>query len=106
MINYRIWRPSWSRDQWVVVAAAGGNVTALAARSVAKSTPLAFIVGDDPVRLGLVNILNRPGGNATGVSIFTTELGPKRLEILNELLPKTSKIGLLINPAQRFLFWG
>jgi putative ABC transport system substrate-binding protein len=82
-----------------VIAAAGGNVTALAASAVAKSTPLAFIVGDDPVKLGLVNSLNRPGGNATGVSIFTTELGPKQLEILNELLPKASKIGLLINPA-------
>jgi putative tryptophan/tyrosine transport system substrate-binding protein len=82
-----------------VIAAAGGNVTALAASAVAKSTPLAFIVGDDPVKLGLVNSLNRPGGNATGVSIFTTELGPKRLEILNELLPKASKIALLINPA-------
>jgi putative ABC transport system substrate-binding protein len=82
-----------------VIAAAGGNVTALAASAVAKSTPIAFIVGDDPVKLGLVNSLNRPGGNATGVSIFTTELGPKRFEILNELLPKASKMGLLINPA-------
>jgi len=82
-----------------VIAAAGGNVTALAASEVAKSTPLAFIVGDDPVKLGLVKSLNRPGGNATGVSIFTSELGPKRLEILNEILPKASKMGLLINPA-------
>jgi putative tryptophan/tyrosine transport system substrate-binding protein len=82
-----------------VIAAAGGNVTALAASAVARSTPLAFIVGDDPVKLGLVSGLNRPGGNATGVSVFTTELGPKRLEILHELLPKTSNMGLLINPA-------
>jgi putative ABC transport system substrate-binding protein len=82
-----------------VIAAAGGNVTALAASAVARSTPLVFIVGDDPVKLGLVNSLNRPGGNATGVSVFTTELGPKRLEILHELLPKTSSMGLLINPA-------
>ena len=82
-----------------VIAAAGGNVTALAASAVARSTPLAFIVGDDPVKLGLVSGLNWPGGNATGVSVFTTELGPKRLEILHELLPKTSNMGLLINPA-------
>jgi putative ABC transport system substrate-binding protein len=81
-----------------VIAAAGGNVTALAASAIARSTPLAFIVGDDPVKLGLVSSLNRPGGNATGVSVFTTELGPKRLEILHELLPKTSNMGLLINP--------
>jgi putative ABC transport system substrate-binding protein len=85
--------------QVVVIAAAGGNVTALAARAVARSTQLAFIVGDDPIKLGLVSSLNRPGGNATGVSIFTTELGPKRLEILHELLPKASNMGLLINPA-------
>jgi putative ABC transport system substrate-binding protein len=58
--------------QVVVIAAAGGNVTALAARAVARSTQLAFIVGDDPIKLGLVSSLNRPGGNATGVSIFTT----------------------------------
>src|SRR5262245_15781316 len=82
-----------------VIAAAGGNVTALAASAVARSTQLAFIVGDDPVKLGLVNSLNRPGSNATGVSVFTTELGPKRLEILHELLPKASNIGLLINPT-------
>jgi putative ABC transport system substrate-binding protein len=82
-----------------VIAAAGGNVTALAANAVARSIPLAFIVGDDPVKLGLVSSLNRPGGNATGVSVFTTELGSKRLEILHELLPKASNMGLLINPA-------
>src|SRR5262249_49603955 len=81
-----------------VIAAAGGNVTGLAANAVARSTPIAFIVGDDPVKLGLVSSLNRPGGNATGVSVFTTELGPKRFEILHELLPKASIIGLLINP--------
>jgi putative ABC transport system substrate-binding protein len=81
-----------------VIAAAGGNVSGLAAKTATGTIPIVFIVGDDPVKLGLVSSFNRPGSNATGMSVFTTELGAKRLELLLEVLPRASIIGLLINP--------
>jgi putative ABC transport system substrate-binding protein len=82
-----------------VIAATGGVVTALAAKKATSSIPIVFVVGFDPVQLGLVESLNAPGGNATGVNIFTTELAIKRLELLKDLLLDVDTIAILVNPG-------
>ena len=81
-----------------VIAAVGGNVSAVTAKTATNSIPVIFIVGADPVRLGLVASLHQPGTNATGMSVFTTDLGVKRLELLHALVPHAFVIGLLVNP--------
>jgi ABC-type uncharacterized transport system substrate-binding protein len=107
-IEYR-----WGRDQFeslktmaeelcrmpvAVLAATGGVPAVLAAKAATSTIPIVFGMSSDPIRLGLAANYNRPGGNATGMSILTTTLEPKRLRLLRELVPSAAAIGVLVNP--------
>ena len=83
----------------VAVIVASGPSSSFAAKAATTTIPIVFLVGNDPVQLGLATSLSQPGGNMTGVNIFNSELGAKRLELVRDLLPGAARIAVLANPA-------
>jgi putative ABC transport system substrate-binding protein len=87
------------RQKVTVIATPGSTAAALAAKAATTTIPIIFAIGADPVAAGLVPTLSRPGGNVTGVATLNAEVGPKRLELLHQVIPAASIVALLVNPT-------
>ena len=89
------------RRQVTAIAIPNTTTSAVAAKAATQTIPIIFLIGSDPVKMGLVASLNRPGGNLTGINALQTALVAKRLELLHELMPATTRIAFLVNPTNR-----
>jgi putative ABC transport system substrate-binding protein len=87
------------RRRVAVIAATGGIPSALAAKGATSTIPIVFVAGSDPIKFGIVTSLSRPDSNVTGLTAFTSELVPKRLELLHEVIKEAATIALLVNPT-------